>query len=174
MLASCFLAPIKNTIKRDFIPNKTIVMVTDLHSVNENCGIDSDAGMSISILRTDFAWLDESKEAKDSIQNPAGINGGTSRIAGRGPMIFRANSGELLIDPDAVCLESGPDQPNVRVMSTQRLKIHGVRVVGCFKGTEIDVLQDRTLKAIIELSEEGPTGKKILVLNTIACPPGKT
>ncbi len=58
-------------------------------------------------------------------------------------------------------------------MSTQRLKIHGVRVVGCFKGTEIDVIQDRTSKAIIELSEEGPTGKKILVLNIIACPPWK-
>ncbi len=43
MLASCFLAPIKNTIKRDFIPNKTIVMVTNLHNVKENCGIDSDA-----------------------------------------------------------------------------------------------------------------------------------
>jgi hypothetical protein len=58
-------------------------------------------------------------------------------------------------------------------MSTQRLKIHGVRVVGCFKGTDVDVLQDRFSKATVELAEEGPTGKKILVLNTVACPPWK-
>jgi hypothetical protein len=173
MLASCFLAPIRNTIKRDFVPNGAIVMATDLHKVTENCGIDSDAGMSISTLKTDFAWLDESKDAKESIQSPAGINGGTSKIAGRGPMVIRAKSGELLIDPDAVCLESGPDQPNFRVMSTQRLKIHGVRVVGCFKGTDVDVLQDRSSRATVELAEEGPTGKKILVLNTVACPPWK-
>jgi hypothetical protein len=103
MLASCFLAPIKNTIKRDFVPNGVIVMASDLHNVNDNCRIDSDAGMSISSLKSDFVWLDESKEAKGSIQSPAGINGGTSKIAGRGPMVIRAKSGELLIDPDAVC-----------------------------------------------------------------------
>jgi hypothetical protein len=122
-------------------------------------------------MREDFAWLDESREARESINSPSGINGGTSIIGGRrGPMVILAKSGEFLIDPDGVYLEGGKDQPNFRVMSTQRLKVHGVRIVGCFKGTDIDVLQDRTSKKTITLAEEGPTDKKILVLNTMKCP----
>ena len=74
-------------------------------------------------------------------------------------MIVRAKTGEYLIDPDAVFLMNGEDQPNFRVMSTQRLKSHGVRTVGCFKGSEKDVLQDRLTKEIIELAEEGPEGR---------------
>ena len=94
MMASCFLAPIKNTIKRDFVSKGcNAVMLSDLHSVEKNCVIDSDAGISISTLREDFIWLDESEEAKNSIQSPAGINGGTSSIGGRGPMCVRASSG---------------------------------------------------------------------------------
>jgi hypothetical protein len=171
MMASVFLAPIKNTIKRDFISKKcNAVMLSDRHSVDKNCGIDSDAGISISTLREDFIWIDESDEAKNSIQSPAGINGGTSSIGSRGPMCVRASSGEYLLDPDAVYLKGGDNQPNFRVLSTQRLKMNGVKIVGCFKGTEIDVLQDRLTKRTIELSEEGPTDKKILVLNTVKIP----
>ncbi len=149
-------------------------MAANLHSIHKNCGIDSDAGMSISTLRDDFIWIDESEKAKDSIESPAGINGGSSIIAGSGPMIVRAKTGQYLIDPDAVYLQDGKDQPNFRVMSTQRLKMHGFRSVGCFKGTETDVLQDRTSKETIELSEEGPEGKKILVLETSKCHVFKT
>ena len=170
MLASCLLAPVRNTIKRDFITKGSVVMAVNLHSVDKNCGIDSDAGVSISTLRTDFAWIDESTEAKQSINSPNGINGGESTVGGRGPMIIRAKSGEYLIDPDGVFLAGGVDQPNFRVMSTQRLKVHGVRTVGCFKGTDTDVLQDRTSKKTIDLAEEGPKDKKILVLNTMPCP----
>ena len=170
MLAACFLAPIKNTIKRDFKPSRLVMMATNLHSVHDNCGIDSDAGISISTLREDFIWIDETPEAKSSMQSPAGINGGTSEVAGRGPMVIRAKTGEYLVDPDGVYLQGGKEQPNFRVMSTQRLKTHGVRLVQCFKGSEDDVLQDRTSKAIIKLSEEGPKDKKILVLDTIKCP----
>ena len=90
LLASCFLAPIQNRIRRDFKPGKSVLMATNLHSVDKNCGIDSDAGISISTLREDFAWIDESLEAKASIQSPSGINGGQSTIGGRGPMIIRA------------------------------------------------------------------------------------
>ncbi len=65
MLASCFLAPIRNTIKRDFVSTKSdVVMVADLHSVEKNCGIDSDAGISISTLQSDFLWIDKSDSAR--------------------------------------------------------------------------------------------------------------
>jgi hypothetical protein len=85
-------------------------------------------------------------------------------------LCVRAITGEYLIDPDAVYLKGGGEQPNFRVLSTQRLKMNGVRIVGCFKGTEIDVLQDRLTKKTIHLAEEGPKDKKILVVNTVKCP----
>jgi hypothetical protein len=171
MMASILLAPIKNTIRREFTSSKSnTIMLSDLHSVNKNCGIDSDAGISISTLREDFIWIDESEAARNSIQSPAGINGGTSSIGGRGPMCIRAMTGEYLIDPDAVYLGGGQEQPNFRVMSTQRLKMNGVRLVGCFKGSDIDVLQDRLTRKTIALSEEGPKDKKILVIDTVKIP----
>ena len=74
-------------------------------------------------------------------------------------MIVRAKSGELIIDPDGLYLKPGKDQPNFRVISTQRLKANGVRVVGCFKGTNEDVIQDRTTKHTINLAEDGHEGK---------------
>ncbi len=125
------LAPIRNTIRRDYKSSKSdTIMVANLHSVEKNCGIDSDAGISISTLREDFPWIDDSDRAKSSIQSPSGINGGKSTIGGRGPMVIRAKTGEYFIDPDAVFLEGGIDQPNFRVLSTQRLKLNGVRIVG--------------------------------------------
>jgi hypothetical protein len=45
-----------------------------------------------------------------------------------------------------------------------------VRLVGCFNDTEIDVLHDRVTKKTINLAEEGPDKKKILVLETLECP----
>jgi hypothetical protein len=85
-------------------------------------------------------------------------------------MMIRATTGEYLIDPDSVYLEGGNDQPNFRVMSVQRLKAHGVRSVGCYKNTEVDVLQDRVTRKTIALSVDGPPGKEILVLDTAPCP----
>jgi hypothetical protein len=172
IMASICLAPIKNTIPREIVTkNGTIVMAVNLHDVNNNCGIDSDAGISISTLKEDFPlWIDESDRARASIATPTGITGGTPGIGGRGPMVVKAKSGEYLIDPDAVYLKPAKDQPNFRVMATQRLKTNGVRIVGCFKGTDTDVLQDRVSKRVINLSEDGAKDTKILVLETIACP----
>ena len=59
------MAPITNTIRRDFKPKGGVsVLAANLHDVDRNCGIDSDAGISISTLRDDFAWIDDSVEAK--------------------------------------------------------------------------------------------------------------
>jgi hypothetical protein len=97
------LAPFRNTILRSNSSSKAIVMSSNLHDVNTTCGIDTDAGMSISTLREDFpCCLDESDQAKQSIEAPAGINGGTSMIGGRGPMIIKTASGKYLMDPDGI------------------------------------------------------------------------
>ena len=172
MIASVLLAPVRNTITREYVVDEeAIVMASSLHSVDRNCGIDSDAGISISTIRSDFPlWIDDSDSAKDSIAAPAGINGGKSKVGGRGPMIVRAKTGEYLIDPDAVFLEPSKGQPNFRVISTQRLKMNGLRLVQCFKGSMKDVIQDRLTKRTVELSEEGAEGTSILVLDTIPCP----
>ena len=143
-------------------------MAANLHDVEKTCGIDTDAGMSISTVRADFPYcLDESEGARDSIEAPSGINGGASTIGGRGPMIIKTKSGKYLMDPDGVYLSAGPNQPNFRVLSAQRLKSYGVRTVQCFKGSNDDVLQDLFPKEVLPLKEEGPEGKSILVIETI-------
>ena len=169
MMASFFLAPITNTIPRNQIVSKTTVMATNLHNIKKNCGIDTDAGMSVSTVRGDFPWFEESNGSSSDFPTPAGISGGNSRVKGMGPMIIRAKNGEYLIDPEAIFIEPSEQQPNFRVMSAQRLKAHGVRLVQCFNNTENDVLQDRKTHHIVELSEEGPKDKKILVLETVPC-----
>jgi hypothetical protein len=169
-LAPFFLAPCMNRIPRHPVHNKNIVMAINLHEVDKTCGIDSDAGMSISTLESDFIWLDRSPNTIGSLASPTGINGGSSEIGGIGPMLVRAHSGEYLIDPNAVYLKNSKDQPNFRVMATQRLKRLGVRLVGCFEGTEDDVLQDRVSGKTITLTEEGRPDKSILVLSTQKVP----
>ena len=134
------LAPCVNRLPRNPVSNGVTVMATNLHDVDKTCGIDSDAGMSISTLRDDFIWLDSSAETLSTLSAPSGINGGSSVIGVVGPMIVKAHSGEYLIDPYGVYLQASDKQPNFRVMATQRLQSCGVRVVGCFKDTENDVL----------------------------------
>ena len=81
-------------------------------------------------------------------------------------MIIKTTTGKYLMDPDGIFLKTGNDQPNFRVMSAQRLKSYGLRVVQCFKGTDDDVIQDRQTKEVLHLSDEGPKGKSILVIKT--------
>jgi hypothetical protein len=97
MVASCFLAPVFNTIPRTPSSNGPIVFATNLH----NCVCYEPAGMSISTLLDDFPLgIDSSEKAMASLPAPNGINGGESKVGGTGPMIVRAKSGELIIDPD--------------------------------------------------------------------------
>ena len=78
------LAPVKNTIPRNRSINGNIIMASNLHDVKTTCGIDTDAGMSISTMKDDFpCCLDEIIDARNSIEAPAGINGGQSSIGGR-------------------------------------------------------------------------------------------
>ncbi len=82
-------------------------------------------------------------------------------------MIIKTKSGKYLMDPDGVYLSAGPNQPNFRVMSTQRLKSYAVRLVQCWKGSNDDILQDRFSKEVLPLKEEEPEGKSILVIETV-------
>ena len=171
MMASCLLAPIRRTIPRNFNYSSNIVLKSKLHDVHNNVGIDSDAAISISTLKDDFLWVDKSHKLMKELPAPAGINGGTSKVGGIGPMLVMAKTGEYFIDPEAMFVLPCDGQPDFRVMSTQRLKINGVRLVGCWNNSNYDVLQDRKSKKIVYLSEEGPVGNSILVLETKPLPP---
>ena len=96
-LAKVLLAPCSNLLPRNPIvcQEKNVVMAAKLHDVDNTCGIDSDAGMSISTLRSDFIWLDSSPKTVSSASAPSGINGGTSVVGGIGPMMVRASTGEF-------------------------------------------------------------------------------
>ncbi len=111
MLAPFMIASYANVIPRNPVSKKVTVMATNLHDVNTTCGIDSDAGMSISTLAEDFLWLDKTPGTLSTLTAPAGINGGSSEIGGVGPMIVRAHSGEFLIDPNGFYLQGSENQP---------------------------------------------------------------
>ena len=88
MMAKVWLSPITNTIPREPARLKTLVFSSNLHSVDRNCGIDTDAGMSISTLLSDFPLgIDERKSVIERLPVPSGINGGESRVGGIGPMM---------------------------------------------------------------------------------------
>ena len=121
-------------------------------------------------MKSDFMWLDTSTKATSSMPSPSGVGGGGSEIGGIGPMLVRAKSGEYLLDPHGVFLAPGEGQPLFRVLAVQKFKTLGVRLVGCFEGTDVDVLQDRRNGHKVVLTEEGDPGKSILVLATQPVP----
>jgi hypothetical protein len=106
LMPRCWMSSVVNTIPRTLQISKPIVLASSLHNVKNNCGIDTDAGLSISTLREDFPlWLDKSQKALRAMGAPSGINGGESKLSGTGPMIIRAKTGEFLIDPDGLYIE---------------------------------------------------------------------
>ena len=145
-------------------------LAVQLHSCEENAGVDSDEFASISCFRSDFLFLDKSASAIASISPPAGINGGTSEVGGINPMLVRSKGGEYTVDPRGVYLLPNDNQSRFRVFAMQKLKSLGVRMAGCHQG-DTDVLMDRRSGHVIELAEEGPPNKKILVMETKPAPP---
>ena len=69
------------------------------------CGIDTDSGKSISTRLSDFLWLDNSKDARASIEI-RGVGGAGTQVGGRGPMAIRVvnnlSHSIILVDPDGV------------------------------------------------------------------------
>ena len=116
------MAPMVNSIPRRLKEINPIILATNLHNVEKSCGIDSDAGMSISTLREDFIWVNNDADLISKLPTPSGINGGSAKVGGFGPMMVKSKAGFYLIDPEATFLEPSESQPNFRVMATQRLK----------------------------------------------------
>jgi hypothetical protein len=90
-------------------PGKTTLVVrvslaNSLHDL-DLVGIDTCSAVSVSTEKDDFIFVDESKEAKDSV-TLRGVDGSSSAIGGRGPMVVKSKDKEgnevLMFDPSAV------------------------------------------------------------------------
>ena len=110
-------------------------LAVQLHSYEDNAGIDSGTCVSISCFRSDFLFLDKSASAIASISPPAGISGGTSEVGGIGPMLVISKSGEYILDPRGLYLMKNDNQPRFRVLAMQKLKALGVIMVVVIKVT---------------------------------------
>ena len=155
----------------DYAPS----MLSSLHDTSANMGWDTDAALTITCLRGDMLWIDDSDEAIRSIPSLQGINGGSSIVGGVGPCLVRSKCGVYLIDPEAVYLTPTKDQPLFRVAAAQRFKAMGVRLVQCYNGTTDDVLECMSTGRYVTLTEEGGRDRhglprSILVLSTQPVP----
>jgi hypothetical protein len=134
-------------------------------------GIDTCSALSVSSERSDFPFLDESKEAQESI-SLRGIGGEQSAVGGRGPMLISAldDQGRLiyLVDPLGVFLQQSACV-QLRILGQQRMKTFGFNLVQNKDGDGMDYLvytsvsgENRT-EAIIPLT----TLDGILMLKTM-------
>ncbi len=106
-------------------------------------GIDTCSALSVSSVRGDFLWLDESLEARKSV-TLRGVGGDSARIGGRGPMVVRSKDIEgneiLTFDASAVYLPEEKGQAGFRIFGQQRLKRFGFNLQQNKDSQECDVL----------------------------------
>jgi hypothetical protein len=134
-------------------------------------GIDTCSALSVSSEKSDFPFLDESIQAKESV-SLRGIGGEQSAVGGRGPMLISARDihGRIvyLVDPLGVFLANS-SQIKLRILGQQRMKEFGFNLIQNKDGDGRDVLlyhsnfSDNKNDSIIPLV----TLDGILVLKTI-------
>jgi hypothetical protein len=91
-------------------------------------GIDTCSALSVSSVREDFLWIDESTEAKRSVIL-RGVGGESAAIGGRGPMAVTSKDSDgnevVIFDTSAVYLKENREQAGLRIFGQQRLKRFG-------------------------------------------------
>ena len=112
---------------------------SDLLDGDKQMCYDTGAAAGVSTVRGDFVWLDESTQAKQSV-NIRGPSVGKPGCEGRGPLVYRREVDGVpygLIDPEGVYASN---EMNFRVSSAQLQKARGLRIIGG-KFKEPDVLE---------------------------------
>ena len=112
---------------------------SDLLDGDKQMCYDTGAAAGVSTMRGDFVWLDESTQAKQSV-NIRGPSVGKPGCEGRGPLVYRREVDGVpygLIDPEGVYASN---EMNFRVSSAQLQKARGLRIIGG-KFKEPDVLE---------------------------------
>jgi hypothetical protein len=88
---------------------KTVLVISLLNTIHDlsYVGIDTCSAVSVSTERKDFAFIDDSQEARDSVVL-RGVGGENTVIGGRGPMGVQTkdvNGNDVLVfDPSGVTL----------------------------------------------------------------------
>jgi hypothetical protein len=120
-------------------PGKTTLVIrvslaNSLHDL-DLVGIDTCSAVSVSTERDDFIFVDESREAKDSV-TLSGLGGSSSVIGERGPMVVKTKdkggNEVLMFDPSAVYLnpdELDDSQARFRIFGQAKLKRTGLKIV---------------------------------------------
>ena len=108
-----------------------------------NCvGIDTCSALSVSSEKSDFPFLDESHDAKQSI-SLRGIGGEHASVGGRGPMLISAldNQGRTvyMVDPLGVYLPKS-SSVQLRILGQQRMKSFGFNLMQDLDGDGKDYL----------------------------------
>ncbi len=117
---------------------KTVLVVSLLNTLHDlnYVGIDTCSAVSVSTERKDFAFVDDSREAKDSVIL-RGVGGENTVIGGRGPMVLvvqtkDANGDDVLVfDPSGVYLDQADQddsQARFRIFGQSRLKRAGLKI----------------------------------------------
>jgi hypothetical protein len=91
----------------------------------------------------DFAYLDESVEAKRSV-SLNGVGAGGPEVMGRGPMVISAldkNGNHIfMLDPAGVYIRSSDRQAKLRILGQQRMKRFGFMVVQDYTTMEDELI----------------------------------
>ncbi len=109
-----------------------VSLLNTLHDLSY-VGIDTCSAVSVSTERKDFAFVDDSQDARDSILR--GVGGENTVIGGRGPMVVQtkdANGNDVLVfGPSGVYLDQADrddSQARFRVFGQSRLKRAGLKI----------------------------------------------
>ncbi len=109
-------------------------------------GIDTCSAVSVSTEKEDFIFIDESREARDSV-TLRGVGGSSSVIGGRGPMVVKTKDREgnevMVFDPSAVYVdpdELNDSQARFRIFGQAKLKRAGLKMVQDKYGNDEDYL----------------------------------
>jgi hypothetical protein len=153
-------------------PGKTTLVVrvslaNSLHDL-DLVGIDTCSAVSVSTEKEDFIFVNESREAKDSV-TLRGVGGSSSVIGGRGPMVVKTKDKDanevLMFDPSAVYLnpdELDDSQARFRIFGQAKLKKAGLKIVQDKYGDDEDYLVYRNGEMEIPLE----TNDDIVIVRT--------
>ena len=122
-----------------------ISLANSLHDL-DLVGIDTCSAVSVSTEKEDFIFIDESREARDSV-SLRGVGGSSSVIGGRGPMVVKTKDKEgnevLVFDPSAVYLdpdELSDSQARFRIFGQAKLRRAELKIVQDKYGDDDDYL----------------------------------
>ena len=122
-----------------------VSLANSLHDL-DLVGIDTCSAVSVSTEKEDFIFVDESREARDSV-TLRGVGGSSSVIGGRGPMVVKTKDKEgnevLMFDPSAVYLdpdELDDSQARFRIFGQAKLKRAGLKIIQDKYGDDEDYL----------------------------------